>query len=127
MTSILNLAAMALTIAFGLIGFLAPGYTMEVLGLMPVPGETMGFSEIRAANGALFVGLGLAGVILRQRPVFLTVGAAYAGAAAGRLTGVLVDGSGPQAAMFFIVEAGLALWLILANRPQRPAPAPEAG
>ncbi|WP_108259437.1 DUF4345 family protein [Mangrovicoccus ximenensis] len=116
MRRILNLAAMAATIGFGLVGFLAPGYTLAVLDLQLAPGSTMGLSEIRAANGALFVGLGLAGLLLKSPVALQVAGFAYAGAAAGRLAGIVIDGAGMQAVWFFAVEIALAAWLILGNR-----------
>lgn len=116
MQGILNTAAMAATILFGFVGFLAPGYTMQVLSLATVNGNTMGMSEIRAANGALFIGLGLAGFILQSPVAFQVIGAAYAGAALGRLAGIVIDGAGLQAIGFFAVEASIAAWLILGNR-----------
>ncbi|WP_172330365.1 DUF4345 family protein [Mangrovicoccus sp. HB161399] len=120
MRRIFNMAAMAATILFGLVGFLAPGYTLQVLSLATVDGSTMGMSEIRAANGALFVGLGLAGLLVKSPVALQVVGAAYAGAAAGRLAGIVIDGAGMQAVWFFAVEAAFAAWLILGNRSAQP-------
>lgn len=111
----LNILAMVLTIGFGTIGWLWPRYTMGVLDLT-TDGSTLGLSEIRAASGALFVGLGLCGLLLRQPAAFVTVGAAYLGAATGRLTSILLDGSGSVTAWsFFAVEIGLGLYLAAAN------------
>ncbi len=110
-----SLAALA-TIAFGLIGWLAPRYTMDTLNLSTTDGSTLGLSEIRAASGALFVGLGLAGLLLKLPAVFLTIGCAYAGAAVGRITAIVLDGAGTSTSWtFFAVEVAFAAWLIGAN------------
>ena len=116
MTGTLNVVAALLTIGFGLIGWLAPGYTMAKLGLATVPGSEVGKSEIRAANGALFVGLGVGALALGAPVAWAALGCAYAGAALGRLTSIVVDGSGTALSWSFLaVEAALGLWLLLAN------------
>lgn len=118
MTQIVNLLAALATIGFGAIGWLAPRYTMAVLDLA-TDGSALGLSEIRAASGALFVGLGLAALLLRDPLVFVVVGAAYAGAALGRATSIALDGSGSTTSWTFLaVEIAFAAWLILANLPR---------
>ena len=115
MIDLINTIAMLATIAFGAIGWLAPRYTMEKLDLKPV-NSRLGLSEIRAANGALFVGLGVAALVSNQPVGYAMVGFAYAGAAIGRLTGILVDQITKSTAyMFCAVEAVLAVWLIYVN------------
>ena len=115
MIDLINTIAMLATIAFGAIGWLAPRYTMEKLDLKPV-NSRLGLSEIRAANGALFVGLGVAALVSNQPVGYAMVGFAYAGAASGRLTGILVDQITKSTAyMFCAVEAVLAVWLIYVN------------
>ena len=54
MITALNVIAALLTIGFGLFGFLAPAYTANALDLTPTK-STMGFSEMRASVGGLFV------------------------------------------------------------------------
>ncbi len=115
MIDLINIIAMLATIAFGSTGWLAPRYTMQKLDLQPV-NSRLGFSEIRAANGALFVGLGVAALVINQPLVYAMVGFAYAGAAVGRLTGIIVDrATTPTAMTFCAVEAALAVWLIYIN------------
>ena len=119
MVSIINIAAAAVTILLGAIGWLAPGYTMQMLDLKTA-GSTMGMSEIRAASGALFIGLGIGALLLGNPTAYAMIGCAYAGAAVGRLTSILSDAQPIRATyIFFAFEAVLGLWLIYANlRPQ---------
>lgn len=116
MTDILNIAIMLATIAFGAIGWIAPRYAMATLKLDLRPDSKLGLSEIRAANGALFVGVGLAALIFAAPVAYAMVGAVYAGAALGRLTSILVDGTRDRKAFgFFALEALLAIVLIALN------------
>jgi len=116
MTDLVNIALLLATIAFGLIGWLAPGYTMDKLGLLCRPGTTLGMSEIRAANGGLFVGLAGAALLIGAPLGYAMVGFAYAGAALGRLTSFVIDKSGERIAYAFVAtEILFAGWLILAN------------
>ncbi|MEO0870649.1 MAG: DUF4345 domain-containing protein [Pseudomonadota bacterium] len=76
----LNAVLMIATIVFGAIGYLKPRFTLEKLDLQ-TDGSPLGLSEIRAANGALFVGLGAAALFIATPIAFAMVGFAYAGAA----------------------------------------------
>jgi hypothetical protein len=114
MTDLLNLALALLSVGFGAIGWLAPRYTMDVLELAPT-GSTMGLSEIRAASGALFVGLGLGAIFLATPLAFAMVGFAWAGAAVGRLTSIVADGPTRQKSTFFAVEVAVATALLALN------------
>ena len=110
-----NIAAMVLTVAFGLFGFLAPRYTAGALDLAPTQ-STMGLSEMRASVGGLFVVAGLAALWLAQPMAFAMVGFAYAGAASGRVLSLILDKPPVQKTLVFGgIEAVLALWLIAAN------------
>lgn len=115
MTDILNTVAMLATIAFGAIGWLKPRYTMDKLDLATA-GSELGLSEIRAANGALFVGLGVAALAIQAPIAFAMVGFGYLGAAIGRLSSLILDKSMQSTSIiFFVAEAVLAGWLIFAN------------
>lgn len=118
MIDILNIALALLTIGFGAIGWLAPRYTMSVLDMQPVD-STMGVSEVRAASGALFVGLGVGALLLGGPLAYAMVGFAWGGAAVGRLTSIIVDGvKNRQKIVFFVSEvvvAGLLLGLNLSQ------------
>lgn len=111
----LNIGAAAITIVLGIIGWLAPGYTMDLLDLK-TDGSTMGMSEIRAASGALFIGIGLGALLIGTPAAFAMIGCAYAGAAVGRLTSILSDAEPIRATyIFFAFEAVFGLWLLYAN------------
>jgi hypothetical protein len=112
---LINIALALVSVAFGLIGWLAPAYTMNVLDIRPGT-STMGLSEVRAASGALFVGLGLGAIWLGTPTAYAMMGMAWGGAAVGRLTSILVDGATTQKLTFFAVEAAftvIVLWINL--------------
>lgn len=114
MIEVLNIALALLSIGLGAVGWLAPRYTMDLLDIAPT-GSTMGMSEIRAASGALFIGLGLGALLLATPAAYAMVGFAWAGAAAGRLTSILADGATRQKLTFFAVEIAVAGVLLALN------------
>ena len=115
MIDLLNIALALVSIALGAIGWLAPRYTMQALDLKS-GNSTMGRSEIRAASGALFVGLGLGAIVLGSPSAYAMVGFAWGGAAIGRLTSLLLDGPATrQKLAFFGIEAAVATTLLAAN------------
>jgi hypothetical protein len=110
-----NFAVAGLTILLGLMGWLAPRWTMQQLDMQAGP-TNMAYTEVSAASGCLFVGLGLGAMILDQPLAWVVVGLAYAGAATGRVTSIFRDNAASrQSWTFFGSEAALAAWLILAN------------
>jgi len=111
---LLTLLFALVSIGLGCFGWLAPAYTLSALDLSP--GKTsMGASEIRASAGALFVGLGLGVLILNDPTATLMLGFAWAGAAVGRATSLLLDGQTTRKWGFFAVEAVVAISAILLN------------
>jgi hypothetical protein len=111
---LINLALALFSVGLGLIGWLAPRYTMQVIDLQQ--GSTaMGPSEVRAASGALFVGLGLGAILLASPVGYLMIGFAWGGAAVGRLTSLLLDGQTPKKWLFFVTEAAVALAAVAIN------------
>jgi len=111
----LNPLLALLSIAFGMIGWAAPRYTARALDLHP--GETtMGLSEIRAASGALFVGLGAGALLIGTATAYLMVGCAWGAAAMGRLTSIVADGPANRRKQgFFAVEAVVGGLLLALN------------
>ena len=108
MIDIINIAIALASIGLGAIGWLAPRYTMDLLDMAPTR-TTMGVSEIRAASGALFVGLGLGALFLATPLAYAMVGFAWAGAAIGRLTSIVADGvQTSRKVTFFVIEAAVA-------------------
>ncbi len=116
MIDIANIVLALASVGFGAIGWLAPRYTMGVLALSS-DDSTMGVSEIRAASGALFIGLGLGAIFLSTPAAYAMVGFAWGGAAVGRLTSIVVDGPGRKKAVFFGVEVAIAAALLALNLP----------
>ena len=115
MIDFINIGASVLTILLGLIGWLAPGYTMRVLDLK-TDGSTMGTSEIRAASGALFVGLGAGALLLGTPQGYAMVGFATLGAAVGRITSIFGDDRPTRQTWgFFAYEAVLGTLLVWIN------------
>ncbi len=114
MIEILNLLAALFSIGLGAIGWLAPRYTMEVLDTQ-TGDTTMGLSEVRAASGALFVGLGLGAILLASPVAYAMVGAAWLGAAIGRVTSIVADGATPKKWGFFLTEVVVGAGLLALN------------
>ncbi|WP_299041721.1 DUF4345 family protein [uncultured Tateyamaria sp.] len=111
----LNILAAALTIAFGLFGFLAPRYTAAALDLEPTS-STMGLSEMRASVGGLFVVAGLAAIWIDAPVAYAMIGFAFAGAALGRCLSLALDNPPRRKVILFGgIEAALAVWFIAAN------------
>ena len=115
MIDILNIALALVSIALGAVGWLAPRYTMGALDL-ETAGSTMGLSEMRAASGALFIGLGLGALVIGTPSAFAMIGFAWGGAAVGRATSLLLDDPKPmKKIVFFIIEVAVAAPLLILN------------
>ncbi len=104
----INNALALVSIGFGMIGWLAPRYTMRTLDLSD-GGSTMGVSEIRAASGALFVIAGIGAMILGTPEAFAMIGFVWGGGALGRITSLLLDGQTRRKWIFFISEITVAV------------------
>jgi glucose-6-phosphate dehydrogenase assembly protein OpcA len=112
---LLNFAVGAVTVVLGLMGWLAPRWTMQFLDMQAGPTK-MAYTEVSAVSGCLFVGMGLGAIILNEPLAWVVLGLAYGGAALGRVTSILRDNAGSrQSWTFFGTEAALAAWLIIAN------------
>ncbi|MEL7104762.1 MAG: DUF4345 family protein [Pseudomonadota bacterium] len=115
MIDALNIAFALFSMALGVIGWLAPRYTMTALDLQTA-GSTMGVSEIRAASGALYVGAGLGALFLATPGAFAMLGFVWGGAAMGRITSIFADESPTRLKWtFFGIEAAVAAALLLVN------------
>ena len=115
MIDIVNILLALFSVGLGAIGWLMPRYTMKLLDMAPT-NSTMGLSEIRAASGALFIGLGLGAIVLNTSLAFAMVGFAWGGAAIGRLTSLIADGDATrQKTTFFVIEAAVAATLLGIN------------
>lgn len=117
MIDILNIGCAALTIAFGLFGFLAPRYTASALDLQ-VTTSTMGLSEMRASVGGLFVIAGAGAIWLDDPLAYAMIGFAFAGAALGRGVSLIFDKPPLRKVLVFGgIEAALAACFLIANLP----------
>ena len=115
MIDLLNIVAAALTVAFGLFGFLAPRYTASALDLAPTT-STMGLSEMRASVGGLCVVAGIAAVWLNEPLGYAMIGFAFVGAALGRIVSLVFDKPPLRKVVIFGgIEAALAAWFLAAN------------
>jgi len=83
-----NLGAVA-TLGLGLLGLFAPAKAAALTSLSPLGRD--GRSEIRATYGGLFAGMGALCLVTQVELIFLTVGAAWIGAAVGRAWSVVTD------------------------------------
>lgn len=115
LTLIITWAMLIATIVFGLIGWLQPNKTMDILKLATKDGKTDGKSEIRGASGGLFVAIALAALFYGGMATAM-VGFAYAGAATGRITAIIFDKAGSSTTIsFFAIEVIFAAFLIWAG------------
>ena len=111
---ILNILFALISIALGCFGWLAPKYTMGALNLEGHT-DTMGMSEVRAAVGCLFVGMGIGALILGTPTAYAMLGFCWVGAAVGRLTSCLKDGATQKKWVYFAVEAAVGLPALVFN------------
>lgn len=109
---ILQIAAVVLTIATGLLSLLAPRSVFGFTGL-EAPGPR-GISEIRSILGGVFIGLGIAVFILGTRQTYQMLGITYLAIAAVRLVSIFVDQASEQSNWISLaVEIIFGILLIL--------------
>ncbi len=107
---IANAGALA-TLALGALGLLLPGKAARRVSISPV-GRT-GISEIRATYGGLFAMLAAVVLVAQDRAMFGMVGAAWAGAAAGRLFSIWRDANRERKNLgAFVLELAIGLALL---------------
>lgn len=113
MTTSLQLAnaGALVTLALGALGLMLPGKAAQLVAISPV-GRT-GISEIRATYGGLFAMLGGVVLVAQDRAMFGMVGAAWAGAAAGRLFSIWRDANRERKNLVaFAVELAIGVLLL---------------
>lgn len=81
----------AVTASLGLMALVRPSAAAAFTSIRPA--GTLGVSEIRATYGGFFLALGAFALWTQAPLAFRAAGVAWAGAAAGRLVSVFVDGS----------------------------------
>lgn len=103
----------AISIAAGSLGLIWPKSVSRVIGLH-LPGR-LGISEVRATYGGLFLGAGLAVILIGSREAALVLGAAWAGAFGARAISFVIDRSRSKENIAGLaIEATVALLLLLA-------------
>lgn len=102
----------AISIAAGLLGLVCPHPVSRVIGIH-IPGR-LGLSEVRATYGGLFIGAGLAVLLIGSRDAALVLGAAWAGAFLARAVSFVIDASRTKENIAgLIIEAAIAVLLLL--------------
>ena len=112
--ALINFLLALATIGFGAAGWLAPAWTMEKVGLADT-GSTMGYSEVRAASGALFVVAALAAILIGTPTAYGMLGFVWLGGALGRATSLFVDGTTTRKWGFFGTEIAVGAALVALN------------
>ena len=80
-----------ITMLLGLGLMLAPRLAGGLIGLASISGTNNGLSEIRGPFGGMWLGLGLACIILAQPFTYFALGLAFLGAVLGRLISFVFD------------------------------------
>ncbi|MEM6276915.1 MAG: DUF4345 family protein [Pseudomonadota bacterium] len=111
---IINVIIALFSVGFGLFGWVAPKYTMDVVDLQD-GGSTMGMSEVRAASGGVFVITGLAALIIGSPSAYLMAGLVWGGGATGRALSLIFDGQTSKKWWFFAIELAVAIAALWAN------------
>lgn len=110
--NVLGYIGATISILAGCLGLLWPQRVSAVIGLQ-LPGQ-LGVSEFRATYGGLFIGAGLATLILGSRDAAVVLGAAWAGAFLARALSVIIDRSrSKENVAGLAVEAAVAALLLL--------------
>ena len=107
---ILQLLAVVLTIATGLVSLIAPRNVQGFTGLTAPDGR--GITEIRSILGGLFIGLGIAVLVLATRETYQMLGIMYLAIAAVRAVSIFVDKSSVQS-NWISVATEIVLGIIL--------------
>jgi hypothetical protein len=107
-----NMAGALVTAALGVVGLLRPDLAARFASIEPV--GLVGRSEVRATYGGFFFALGAAVLWSDDPLVCLVAGAAWAGAALGRLASAWVDFSrSPQNFGGVAFEGAIAALLLV--------------
>jgi hypothetical protein len=108
---ILNILGSAITAGLGVMGLIRPGSAAAFTSIQPI--GLLGVSEIRATYGGFFLALGAYGLYTQAANVFVVLGIAWLGAAAGRLVSIAVDKShAPKNIGGMLFESAIAALLL---------------
>ncbi len=106
-------AGAVISVVAGCLGLIWPHRVSSVIGLQ-LPG-TLGVSEFRATYGGLFIGAGLATLILGSRDAALVLAAAWGGAFLARAVSLVVDRSRSRENVAgLVIESAVAALLLTA-------------
>ena len=102
----------AISVAAGVLGFLWPHQVSKTIGLgLP---SRLALSEFRATYGGLFVGAGVAVLVIGSSDAARVLGAAWAGAFIARALSVVIDRSRSRENIAgLIIEAAVAALLLI--------------
>jgi hypothetical protein len=100
------------SVAAGVLGFLWPHQVSKVIGLGLPSG--LAISEFRATYGGLFIGAGIAVLMIGSSDAASVLGAALAGAFVARAASVVIDRSRSKENIAgLVIEAAVATLLLL--------------
>lgn len=101
------------SILAGCLGLILPRQVSQTIGLQ-IPGR-LGTSEVRATYGGLFIGAGLAVVLIASSDAAFVLGAAWAGAFLARALSFAIDRSrSKENVAGLVIECVMAILLISA-------------
>ncbi|MFZ9292396.1 MAG: DUF4345 family protein [Ilumatobacteraceae bacterium] len=109
---LLGYAGAVVSVAAGVVGFLFPRRVSRVVGLQ-IPGP-LGVSEFRATYGGLFIGGGIAVLLLDSAEATRVLGCGWAGAFVARAISIMIDRSrSKENVAGLAIEAAVAMLLLL--------------
>ena len=109
---ILQIVAAIATILTGVFSLLKPAAITGFTGLQPVGGR--GITEIRSILGGLFIGLGIAVLVLATRETYQMLGIMYLAIGVVRLASIFLDKSSVQSNWIsFVVEIIFGIILVI--------------
>lgn len=106
----LAFGAAVFMVLIGLTMMLSPGFSLRLLGFDPPQSGTAPYSEMRSSIGGLYVGFGMAAILVAQPFVYFAIGCAFGVAVLARLLSILVDrGWTIRNLLLLVVQSLLAL------------------
>lgn len=102
-----------ISVVAGCLGLIWPQHVSRTIGLQ-IPGR-LGKSEVRATYGGLFIGAGVAVLLIASSDAAMVLGAAWAGAFVARAISFVIDTSRTKENVAgLLIEGVMATLLILA-------------
>jgi hypothetical protein len=112
--SALKIVGATITAGMGALGLIKPQVAAKLVGVSP--SGKLGLAEIRATYGGFFLALGLYAIWSRSGLVFVALGLAWAGAMAGRIVSIVLDGSFSLKNVAAVAFEAAVAWLLLTPR-----------